>query len=75
MKYKVLGKGEWHYKAIGFWFEHKNNNDRSLVPYVVNISELEQLTGIDFFCNLPDDIERKVESVSKEKIIDPWNIQ
>ena len=75
MKYKVYGKDKWEYKAIGFWFEHKNNNDRSLVPYVVNISELEQLTGIDFFCNLPDDIERKVESVSKEKIIDLWNIQ
>ena len=26
------------------------------------IAELEKRTGIDFFCNLPDDIEKQVES-------------
>jgi len=30
-------------------------------PYIKNIDELEQLTGIDFFCNLPDRIEEQVE--------------
>ncbi|MDY4499614.1 MAG: hypothetical protein SPE04_08590 [Prevotella sp.] len=39
--------------------------DRSgddLKKYVVSIDRLEELTGIDFFCNLPDDIENKVEA-------------
>ena len=27
----------------------------------MSIDKLEQLTGIDFFCNLPDDIEKQVE--------------
>jgi endonuclease G len=28
----------------------------------VSIDRLEELTGIDFFCNLPDDIENAVEN-------------
>ena len=35
------------------------------------LNELEQLTGIDFFCNLPDDIENKVEATCNP---DDWNI-
>ena len=52
------------YKAIGFWTEHTNNSVKNVKPknYVVSIRELEEKTGIDFFCNLPDDIEETVES-------------
>ena len=49
------------YAAIGFWMEHKNNDDANYKNYAKSIDELEQLTGIDFFCNLPDDVEREVE--------------
>ena len=28
----------------------------------VSIDDLEEKTGIDFFCNLPDDLENTVES-------------
>ena len=56
MKYKVRGQGDWQYKAIGFWFKHENNNGTSLKPYIISIKELEEKTGIDFFCNLPDNI-------------------
>ena len=45
---------------MGFWIQHKSNVSTDLSPYVVNIDELERLTGIDFFCNLPDDIETYV---------------
>ncbi|MCR5076845.1 MAG: DNA/RNA non-specific endonuclease [Prevotella sp.] len=75
LKYKVRGQGDWQYKAIGFWFRHENNQASSLKPYVVNIDRLEELTGIDFFCNLPDDIETKVESVPVNTVITLWNIQ
>lgn len=50
------------YKAIAFWMEHKANNDTYALPYAISIDELEKKTGIDFFCNLPDDIEELVES-------------
>lgn len=36
----------------------------------VSIDRLEELTGIDFFCNLPDSIEDEVE---KEYTADGWS--
>lgn len=52
------------YQAIGFWFEHRGDypSSESLKAHVVNIKKLEELTGLDFFCNLPDYIEKRVES-------------
>lgn len=51
------------YKAIGFWTEHVNQTEKyDYAHYAKSIKEIEQLTGIDFFCNLPDDIEQEVES-------------
>ena len=59
----VLCKNASGYKALGFWIEHKSNDDTVLKNYVVNIDQLEQLTGLDFFCNLPDNIENTIEAV------------
>ena len=50
------------YKAIGFWVEHKSVVSETFSNCAVSIDELERLTGIDFFCNLPDKIEEAVES-------------
>ena len=55
------------YAAIGFWMKHEANYDQAgttsqLGKYAVTIDRLEDLTGIDFFCNLPDEIEKKVEA-------------
>lgn len=60
----LLMKNSLGYKAIGFWFEHKALNEKgtALSKYAVSIADLEKKTGIDFFCNLPDDVERKTES-------------
>lgn len=53
------------HKAIGFWFEHKDYpSTEKLSAHIVNIAKLEELTGIDFFCNLPDDEERLIENVN-----------
>ena len=70
----VLCKNKMGYKALGFWVEHENNGDTSLSKYVVNIHELEQKTGIDFFCNLPDAIERRVETLPVEKVQRAWGV-
>lgn len=58
----VLAVKSGKYHALGLWFEHKANSDTKLRTYAVTIDQLEQLTGIDFFCNLPDDTENTVES-------------
>lgn len=65
------------YKALGFWVEHLNedhSNDK-LGKYVVSIDELEAETGIDFFCNLPDDIETTVEGATVDQIKSDWGLQ
>lgn len=49
------------YKAIAFWMDHVENTDKNYADYAISIDRLEELTGIDFFCNLPDDIEKEVE--------------
>lgn len=55
------------YSAIAFWMEHKdykmsNISNSEIASKVVTIDKLEELTGIDFFPNLPDAVEAKVEA-------------
>ena len=48
-------------KAIGFILPNKKSN-KDLMNYAVSIDIVEKLTGINFFDNLPDKIEEKIES-------------
>ena len=72
----VLAKNSLGYKAMGFWIEHLDVDQRSkgVTSFVVNIDDLEQKTGIDFFCNLPDDVESKVEGLSVDKVKIAWGL-
>lgn len=72
----LLLKNAQGYKAIGFWMEHKGSYDQKLPlgDYAVNISELERLTGIDFFCNLPDDVEQRIEQLPVENVKRAWGV-
>ena len=55
-------------KAIGFVV--KNNEGKKKKDQFVNtVDEVEKITGIDFFPNLPDDIEEKVEAYAN---LDDW---
>ena len=60
----AYNKSENTYHAIGIWTEHTNTSDtnKNYGDYAITIDELESRTGIDFFCNLPDDIEKTVEA-------------
>lgn len=49
------------YKGIAFWCDH-NQPRVTVKSCIISIDELETKTGIDFFCNLPDDIENQIES-------------
>lgn len=46
------------YKAIGLLFKHENGNSRT---QICTIDKLEEFTGIDFFCNVPDNVEATIE--------------
>ena len=64
--------GAGGYRAIAFWMEHKANTDTKFINYAISVDELERKTGIDFFCNLPDDIEKQVESSMIPQL---WNLK
>lgn len=58
-------------RMIGFLL----NNEASTEPlrnFVVPVDLIEQLTGIDFFPKLPDELERKLESKSRNEMVDKW---
>ena len=66
-------KGSLWY-GMAYWVQnlnedHTNDNRRG---YAMTIDRLEELTGIDFFCNLPDDIEDKAE---KELVPSFWGLK
>nr|WP_262707219.1 DNA/RNA non-specific endonuclease [Bacteroides faecalis] len=53
--------------SLDFWFEHKSYaKGKSYKSYAISIDKLEEYTGIDFFHNLPDNIENTVEANYKE---------
>ncbi|MBR5639006.1 MAG: DNA/RNA non-specific endonuclease [Muribaculaceae bacterium] len=67
MAFLYYEKSTGDYKAFALWTEHLNANNPSAATVISNrisIDELERRTGIDFFCNLPDDIEATVEATA-----------
>ena len=62
----VLFRSGDNYKAIGFYMPHENLKDdpdkKDPKKYLMSLDALEQETGIDFFHNLPDNIENTVEA-------------
>ena len=59
----ILRKSQFGYAGMAFWSEQTRTwrSNETLLSHAISIDELEKLTGIDFFCNLPDDIENQVE--------------
>lgn len=56
------------YAALAFWMEHRDYgnielSNAQMSARAISIDELEEKTGIDFFHNLPDNVENAVESV------------
>ncbi len=66
----VLRLKNGQYEAMAYWTEQINSNCNSttLQSCMITIDELERRTGIDFFCNLPDDIEEQVETTLNTSI-------
>ena len=61
--YKVLLKVRGSSaSAIGFWFEHKEYSGNNYANYAKSVDDIERLTGLDFFVNLPNEVENTAES-------------
>ena len=59
------------YTGIGFYCENVAGK-KKLQTYARSIDEIEEITGIDFFHQLPDDIETELE---KEFDWNDWKTQ
>jgi len=68
----VTNKNE--YSALAFWIEHSSSiaAKDDLKKYTYNIRTLEGLTGLDFFYNLPDEVEEWVETLPEATIKSTW---
>ena len=53
-------------KMIAFLLEHENST-KPLYHFVVSVDTIERLTGIDFFPQLKDEVEEKLEASSNYK--------
>ena len=73
----VLGRTGNNFKATGFWISQEgwdsSKRSTSNKDYAVNIATIQNNTGIDFFCNLPDDIESQVENVTYAQMQREWS--
>ncbi len=59
--FKVVLCMERKPRALGFVYPNTGDS-HPMEHYVMSVDEVEQLTGIDFFFNLPDEIEAAVEA-------------
>ena len=64
------------YSALGFWMDHREyetvkDKSADFRAHAVSITDLEGLTGFDFFPTLPDDIEKAVEGTFSA---DDWRL-
>lgn len=65
--YKVLiDNNTGKTKMIAFLMPHKDSNE-PLYKFVVSVDEIEELTGIDFFSELENGLENKLEASSSYK--------
>ena len=65
--YKVLiDANSGNVKMIAFLMPHKKS-DEPLYKFVVSVDSIEKLTGIDFFPQLEDALEDKLEASSSYK--------
>ena len=57
-------------EGVGFVFENRDYGTTSLCELMMPIDMVEQLTGIDFFPALPDEVEKSMESAFH---VDIWS--
>ena len=71
----LLSKKGDTFKAMAFWIEHQDLTSwPAMKNYAITIQQLEKNTGVDFFCNLPNDIEKEVEEVDRTQMLKDWNL-
>ena len=68
--YKVIYDLTPPQKMIGFIIPHRSS-DQPLQVFAVSVDEVEKQTGLDFFSQLPNDLEERLETVF---LIKKWDL-
>lgn len=58
-------------RMIGFLLDNEGSNS-SLKQFVVPVDQIEQLTGLDFFPKIPNNVERELESKGRGEMVAEW---
>lgn len=62
------------YMALAVWMDHKANNATSVTKQMtMSVDDLEKKVGVDFFVNLPKEIQDVVEAESPADVAWWWN--
>ena len=61
------------YSALGIWYDNKFSEDTNFKGLSMSIDALEKKVGVDFFVNLPDDVEKTVEAADPKAENWWWN--
>lgn len=64
--YKVILRTGKEPKALGFIYPNDGTHHK-MTHYLLSVDDVEEITRIDFFYNLPDDIETMIEANSNLK--------
>ena len=67
----ILDNNTGKTKVIAFLLPHQESN-QPLYKFVTSVDKIESLTGIDFFHELDDEVENKIEALSDYKI---WSLR
>lgn len=63
LRYSKASTENGGYSALGFWYENKKPSSAAVIATnAKRVKDIEALTGFDFFHNLDDAIESKVEN-------------
>lgn len=69
--YKIIVRHESQtYKAIGFILPNSEKKLKALPNYICDVDSIEKITALDFFTDLPDNLETQFESTAN---IEDWN--
>ena len=61
------------YTALGIYYDNATSSDTNFKGRSMSIDELEKKVGVDFFVNLPEDVEKTVEAANPAEESWWWN--
>ena len=61
------------YSALGIWYDNVPSSETNFKSLSMSIDALEKKVGVDFFANLPDDVEKAVEAKNPADEAWWWN--